>query len=103
MKARLARLEAELTHDLPTIARLALEIATSPSAEDSEAQRALVAVRIHRYYTAVETTLERIERTFAAAPTGPDWHRELLEGAALELPGVRPAILSSATVSGAGR
>ena len=94
MKARLARLQAELTQDCATIAQLAQQIATQarPASSD-EAALALLALRVHRYYTAFESALERIERTFDASPTGPDWHTALLEGAALELVGVRPRVL----------
>lgn len=99
MRARLARLHAELLQDLPIVARLGAEIASTPEVSlRDEAQRALAAVRLHRYYTAIETVLERIERAFAAVPTGADWHAELLEGAALHLPDVRPAILPPAVV-----
>lgn len=99
MKARLARLQAELGPDLAVIARLGTEIVASSPPPADEAQLALAAVRLHRYYTAIETALERIERLFAALPAGPEWHSELLDGAALELPGVRPAILLPSTVA----
>lgn len=100
MKARLARLQAELGQDLPVIARLGQTIAASDAeGTRSAAELALLAVNLHRYYTAIETALERIERCFAAAPTGPNWRERLLEGAALDLPAIRPAILTAAAVA----
>jgi hypothetical protein len=59
---------------------------------------AVVAVGLHRWYSAVESIVERIERVFGTAPTGPEWHAELLRGAVLDIPGVRPAILPEAHV-----
>lgn len=37
--------------------------------------------------------LERIERTFGTLPTGADWHTDLLQGATVEIPEIRPAPL----------
>lgn len=100
MKARLARLHAELSQDHVMIGRLAQQVATQAQSQPTdEAGLALLAVRVHRYYTAFESALERIERTFDATPTGPDWHAALLDGATLQLAGVRPRILPPGPVS----
>lgn len=99
MRARLARLGSELAADTATIDALGVEISEKADAltRDPRAgpELAYLAVRIHRYYTGIETAIERIERVFGSGPSGGDWHLELLTGAALDIPDVRPAILAS--------
>jgi hypothetical protein len=98
MRARVARLRAELAPDreiLETLGGLIADRAPHLAAADP-ATVALTATYVHRYYTALESTLQRIERTFAAEPSGGDWHLELLRGATLDLPGVRPPVLPAA-------
>jgi uncharacterized protein YutE (UPF0331/DUF86 family) len=64
------------------------------SGEASEATLALAAVRLHRYYTAVEALLERVARLFdESIPEGPTSHRDLLQQMAADLPPLRPALL----------
>ena len=100
MKARLARLLAELRADrqacvrhLDELAGLALGDTTLPG----DLTRAAWA--LHHAYTSVESILSRCARVLeGATPTGPDWHRALLEGAALALPTVRPPLLKPQTV-----
>ena len=56
------------------------------------------AIALHHYYCAVESCLERIVRTFEGMVSeGPDWHRELLHVATLEIPQVRPPVLRADT------
>lgn len=38
--------------------------------------------------------LARIARIFGTEPSGANWHRSLLESMAMEVPGIRPAIVS---------
>lgn len=48
-------------------------------------------------YTSFEAGLERVLRMLEEElPVGRDWHRKLLERAALALPGDRPALISDA-------
>lgn len=58
------------------------------------------AALLDSFYSGVEKCLERAARTFDCSPTGPGWHRDLLDTAALELPDLRPAILPPAAVRG---
>lgn len=97
MRGRLARLASELAADREAIRRLGRETAAcagsvTPKTTDPAAL-ALLALDIHRWYTGLESALERIERTFGSLPSGGDWHLELLGGAALDIAGVRPPIL----------
>ena len=98
-RLELARLVTEITADvlvLESVARLCIE-AQPALARSTRAITAMVAVDLHRYYTATENVLERIERCIGALPpSGPAWHKDLLLGATRELADARPAILSPA-------
>lgn len=61
----------------------------------------VVAVALHHYYGAAESVFERIARGFEGPPApGARWHQELLERMALELAGIRPAVVSPGTRTG---
>lgn len=60
----------------------------------------IVGSSLHDYYTA----LENIFRIVAAKidksiPQGAEWHRELLEQMALEIPGLRPPVITPTTAA----
>ncbi len=58
------------------------------------------AMAAHHAYSALESLLERVARELEGGlPEGSGWHRELLDGAFLEIPSLRPAILSPALVA----
>lgn len=60
----------------------------------SDEQAAAAALALERAYTALESILERVTRTLeGTAPSGADWHRQLLDGAVLAIHKVRPPIL----------
>ncbi len=60
-----------------------------------EAVSALLAVDLHGYYGAVEAMFTRISRVVEGSlPKGADWHRDLLRSMSLQLPEVRPAVIS---------
>lgn len=98
-RLELTRLATEIAADaaaLQGIARLCLD-AQPALRQPSRAITAMVAVDLHRYYTALENVLERVERGVGALPpAGPAWHKDLLLGATRELADARPAILSAA-------
>jgi hypothetical protein len=55
---------------------------------------AYLAVKLHAWYTAFESILERIARVVEGGlPGGPSHHQDLLRGMALPLAAVRPAVL----------
>ncbi|MDQ7794925.1 MAG: hypothetical protein RDU89_11040 [bacterium] len=55
-----------------------------------------LAHQVGLFYTAVEDLLAHVALVFdEEVPRGEHWHRELLRGAALELPGLRPAVLGA--------
>ena len=58
---------------------------------------AYLAVKLHAWYTAFESILERIARVVESGlPGGPSYHQDLLRGMALPLAVVRPAVLNPA-------
>lgn len=98
----LIRLRGELLDDRQVLARVSDRMSarldelveTTLGAE----QLAWIAVQIHRWYTGLEASLARAERSFGAMPTGAEWHTELLRGATLDLEGLRPPILPASTL-----
>ncbi len=55
---------------------------------------ARTAVALHHAYGALESAIARIAKVFGTEPTGQNWHRSLLETMTMEVPGIRPAIVS---------
>ena len=50
---------------------------------------------LHHYYTGIESVFERISRAFDGGLTsGGDYHRELLRSMTIEIPEIRPSIIS---------
>jgi len=69
---------------------------------DTASDRARVALALHHAYVALESLLERTIRFFdEGVPTGSDSHRALLHRAGLEVPELRPALLSGRALSAA--
>lgn len=57
------------------------------------------ALNLHGFYSGVERLLEIIARDIDnLTPTGSTWHRDLLQQMKLEIPGVRPAVLTPRSV-----
>ena len=56
------------------------------------------ALNLHGFYTGVEKVFEDIARTVDdTAPSGPEWHRQLLFQMSTDLDPVRPAVIQPAT------
>jgi len=101
-RLELLRLATEVTADVAALELIATQClaARSALAQPTRPITAMVAVDLHRWYTAVENVIERIERALGALPPpGPSWHRDLLQGAAHELTDARPAIVGTAVVA----
>jgi hypothetical protein len=55
-----------------------------------------VALNLHGFYAGVERLLEVVaEGIDQTKPAGANWHRELLQQLSADIPGIRPAVLSS--------
>jgi hypothetical protein len=102
--ALLRRLVSELRADWRAVEARTADVRAfaTPSSPPPAERTAALALALDRAYTALESILERVARTLeGGAPTGADWHRELLRNAALVIEKVRPAILGPAALAAA--
>jgi hypothetical protein len=54
-----------------------------------------VALNLHGFYSGLERIFERIASAVdESVPEGANWHQELLGQMAIEVPGIRPAVIS---------
>ena len=57
-----------------------------------------VALNIHSFYSGLEKIFEKVASAVdGSVPQGVNWHQELLNQMALEIPNIRPAVLSEKT------
>lgn len=99
--ARLRRLVSEINDDLRAVASIvedAVKLAEDVNAKSGPVPaRDLMAVAayLHHFYTGVEAVFNRISNNIDGGPGhAADWHRELLRSMAIEIPGVRPRVIS---------
>ncbi|MDY0001676.1 MAG: hypothetical protein RBU30_10305 [Polyangia bacterium] len=93
----LRRLVRDVEADVGALSRIHAQAAAvvQHSVAWTPEQQAYLAVRVHAWYTALESILERVTRTLEGSlPSGPTSHRDLLRGFTLPLPDVRPAAIS---------
>jgi hypothetical protein len=100
--ADLARLRREIAEDRSAMARRSAQLGEARRAWAGTATAgpllAYAAVALHAWYTTLETGLERIARVIdEEVPRSDSSHRDLLSQAMTEIPGVRPAVLSTST------
>jgi hypothetical protein len=68
------------------------------AAKNDELYYDSVALNIHSFYSGLERVFEKIASAVEGSlPQGVNWHQELLDQMALEIPNVRPAVLSVKT------
>jgi len=68
--------------------------------EDQDVYLDSVALNLHGFYSGLERLFELVARHVDQyLPKGEYWHRELLLQIAQDLPGIRPAVISSESVS----
>lgn len=94
-------LAAEIRQELENLRRIAGEIPAtwekrlSVPAEDRLAYVESVALKLHNLYTACERIFDHIAgEVNGALPRPPDWHLRLLRTMGIEVPEVRPRVLS---------
>lgn len=101
---RLRLLAAEIRRDADVLDRVGAAIDKDAVAlvdhPDERPLAAVLAVDLHRWYTGFEAVIERVERFFDLVPSGAEWHGELLSGALLDVPGVRPPIMNASREAG---
>jgi hypothetical protein len=95
---RLRKLASEIRAEIERIARTVEEIDAARAELEAETPARLAvygsAALLETYYSGVEKALMRIAAVSGGVPEGPAWHRALLEDMLLDVPGVRPAVLS---------
>jgi hypothetical protein len=98
--ASYAVLASRIRQDLSELERVVgrVERAAQARRERSEEQDLFldsVALNLHDFYTGLERIFMHIASVVdQTLPTGTDWHRELLRQMTVEVPAVRPAVLS---------
>ncbi|MCC7024764.1 MAG: hypothetical protein IT338_18185 [Thermomicrobiales bacterium] len=85
---------AELDHVVARVERALAAGRERPDERDLFVDSA--ALNLHDYYTGPERTFTRIAAGMdKRVPSGPDWHRELLRQMTLEIPELRPPVLTA--------
>ncbi len=97
----LHRIAAELRGEIRRLDRCAVELADARGVLGKDSQRLSlygIAALLETFYTAMEKVLLRVANSLGGVPEGPNWQRALLEGACLDVPKVRPPVLSEESV-----
>lgn len=101
--ARLRLLCAELRDESQRIARTVSELDEASSlvaAQDATRMYLYAAAALlETFYTGIEKALSRVAAVTGTTPVGHGWHRQLLRDSTLDLPGVRPAVISAGTAN----
>jgi uncharacterized protein YutE (UPF0331/DUF86 family) len=103
---RYAVLAGRIRQDLAELERVVerVERAVQAGRRHTEEQDLLLdsaALNLHDFYSGLERIFTHIASDAdQSVPSGPDWHRELLRQMTVEIPGLRPQVLS-AEVAGA--
>ena len=103
-RAFAARLKAEVDSEIRRLSIVVGDIEQALVQFDVAAPTPLelrgLANLLHDFYTGIEKVFKRIAPELnGGLPEGDAWHRRLLENMALDIPGVRPAVLRSATAA----
>lgn len=100
--AKLRLLVAEVRAERSRIDRTVVELTAAVGAIDRPDSTRLhlygAAALLETFYSGVEKALMRIAGATDSVPDGGGWHRRLLEDATLDLPQIRPPVLSESTV-----
>jgi hypothetical protein len=99
---RFARLAAALRDELSRLERVVQEAAAALT-RFTDAEPAVLELRgigdiAHDFYTGAERIFEKIAPELnGGVPAGGSWHRELLRNMTLDLPGIRPPVITEET------
>jgi hypothetical protein len=94
-----AVIRAELAQLAQVVAEAELALRDYPQAEPPRRELRGIGAIVHDFYTGAEHIFEKIASELdGGVPTGAAWHRELLESMGLDLPGLRPPLLTASTV-----
>lgn len=95
------RIRQELGELEKVLARVERAVtAARQSTEDQDLYVDSAALNLHDFYTGIERIFHHIAATIDDnVPSGQSWHRDLLQQMGLDLPQVRPRVLSTETIS----
>lgn len=66
--------------------------------EDADLYVDAAALNLHDFYSGLERVFRQVAATVdRSVPSGAEWHRDLLQQMCIEIPGLRPAVLSPDT------
>jgi hypothetical protein len=100
---RLIDLIAELESEIRSLGTLAADLVetweTLPTeGREKRIHESAIALNLHNFYTGVEKVFERIADDLnGGVPTGREWHKRLLHSMSLELPDLRPPVITNET------
>lgn len=101
-ESKLRFLAAELADEIAsvdhTLGELVAALAIVRDRKLSPLERYGMAALVESFYTGVERALDRIAAVFGSRSKADGWHRRLLNESALDVPGVRMAVLSKTSV-----
>ena len=88
------RIQAELREFTILVERIELGMEKAKTQSD-DFYLDSVALNLHGFYSGVERLFKKIAGTIdGTMPEGANWHQELLTQMSIEVPGVRPAVIS---------
>lgn len=100
-RAQYKRLIVDIKDDLNSIIKITEDLKGIAQVLESEkgavrgSDLMACAGYLHHYYTGIESTFERISRAFdGGLIKGGDYHRELLRSMTIEIPDIRPSLIS---------
>lgn len=105
MIERYALVAGRIRHELGLLRRVVERIARAAEGarrdcNDREFYIDSIALNLHDFYAGIERIFQNIASHIDRnAPTGAEWHRELLRQMSFEVPEVRPAVISSDTAT----
>jgi len=94
-----ARIPQELAELKQTISRAErANVAAKKQAGDADLYIDAIALNLHDFYTGLERIFRQIVTTVdRSMPSSEAWHRDLLRQMCVELPGIRPQVLTDVT------
>jgi len=97
-KKEIPVLVAEIKDDLAKLEKLVERLAKRQARVDDEEFSDSAALRLHNFYTGCERIFKLIAKEInGILPQSLDWHKRLLNQVALEVPNIRPAVISAET------
>jgi hypothetical protein len=90
-----ARINSELSA-LKVVVERTLQAWEKASQQNDDLYLDSVALNLHSFYSGLERIFEKLASTIdGAMPSAANWHQELLVQMQMEIPSIRPAVISS--------